>query len=237
MPDKKTSRTARIKERIAETTAKAKENFIPVESGPDPRLHRSEVNHAVHQEKLAAAGSFEESFDFSDPNSERYLPEGMDGVIQIKTASEVAGEEAYAKALKDPLSVLAPRQKYDSGSGRSEANREHRTIVDAGHELAKKQVTEAHDPERIKRVREGISLGEDGSDPLLGGRWAADGSGLIIDGEADKALTREETGPHAESLGCAAGCGKVVTHTAGTVISRSGKVYHRGCAVGVNLDD
>lgn len=222
MSDKK-SRTARIKERIAETTAAAKE-FIPVEHGPDPRLHRHEVNHAVHQQKEAAAGSFEEAFDYEDPNSERFLPEGMDGVIQIKTREEVAGEEAYAKALKDPMSVLAPRQKYDENDL---GGKRTRTIVDAGHELAKKQISEAHRSDWREIARKGIGVGEDGSDPKIGpGHWAADGSGFVISGPVGDALDRESRSPHAPSVGCS-GCGGPVIGSSD--IGENGDIYCSSC--------
>ena len=228
MSEKNQSRAARIRERIAETTARAKDAFVPVDHGPDPRLHRHEVDHAVHQQKEAAAGSFEESFDYEDPNSERFLPEGMDGVIQIKTHEEVAGELAYEKALKDPTSVLGPRVRYKDlpYTPQSAAGR---TIVDAGHELAKQQVSAAHRNDWRDAVRAGIGVSEDGSDPA----WAADGSGLVIGGSVGDALEREARYPHSPSVGCA-GCGGPVF--LGSDIGKDGEIYCSSCRLR-GLDD
>ena len=164
MSKPKKSRAARIRERIAETTARAKENFVPVESGPDPRLHRHEVAHAVHQQAETAGGAFEDAFDYEDPQSERYIPDHgeYDGhIVFRKTPEEAAGEAAYEKALADPTSVLAPRQRYDA----DDSGAQRRTIVDAGHELAKKQVSEHHakDPDRLKRFAAGLGIAQEES--------------------------------------------------------------------------
>lgn len=247
------SRAARIKERIAETTAAAKDKFVPVEHGPDPRMHRHEIPHAVHQQKEAAAGSFEDAFDYENPDSDRFLPEGMDGVIQIKTASEVAGDEAYEKVLKDPTSVLAPRRYYNPGSadgytedGPIETGR--RSIVDAGHELAKQQVSAAHRKDWLEGVRAGIGVADDGSDPTVEEFYCpevvdalATGDGVacgrLVNEDGKRCfehshvkvpdLDREVTRPHRASVGCS-GCGGV-THEGSTIIGRDGDVYCFEC--------
>lgn len=225
MAKKKQSRTARIRERIAETTAVAKEKFIPIEDGPDPRMHRHEIPSLISV-KEAAGGSFEESFDYEDPTSERFLPEGMDGVIQIKTRGEVAADDAYAMVLKDPASVLAPRQFYSEGGPK------HRTIVDAGHELAKKQISEHHDPARVDRVREGLGISAEGEEPALPEVLLKE-----VPPEIEEAIAREMQSPHKASVGCAA-CGGV-TYTSGTIIDRDGKVFCQKseCRAKANLSD
>lgn len=190
-----------IAQRIRETTEAARAAVIPMVDGPDPRLHRHEVGHAVHQQKEAAAGSFEEAFDYEDPNSERFLPEGMDGVIQMKTREEVAAEEGLAKAIKDPTSVIGKRKFYNRHGTERDA-------VSAGHELAKRQVTEHHkkDPGRLERLRAGLGVDETG---LV----VAEGSDTSQPTPVDEQMAREAQQPHQASRGCSE-CGAPVGYFA-----------------------
>jgi hypothetical protein len=141
-------------------------------TAPGGRIERSQS-----QDKVAA--EFEENVSYGDP--ERAIPEEMDGVIRIKTASEAASEVAYVRAVQDPTSVLGPRERQQDEGPHSSGEEE--SVQDLGHRLERRRVTAGHDSERMARIK--AALGQ--MDSTVTGSW--DEAGLTIEG--DPAYTAE----------------------------------------------
>lgn len=129
--------------------------FLATPTAPDPTRY---VRPSSQIKTSDAAGAYDDSFDYNDPSSQGYLPENVDGVIQLSTPEQRATDRAYAMALKDPMSVVGERQFYTDDKWQSPTAR---NIIDAGHALELKRVSEHHDPERLSRVREGLGLDPD----------------------------------------------------------------------------
>lgn len=147
----KHSGVSKGRKKWAEVKERVKDNLTPAPT-PEPRTDRLAPLASHHQQSERAAGKFEESFDYDDPYNERSAG-SVDGVVRIKTQSEIDTEEAYEKVLKDPTSVIGERVKADD---------ELNSRAGAGYALNQRNIREAHakDPERMKRIAEGLGMAE-----------------------------------------------------------------------------
>lgn len=145
----------------------------PVYGGPTTRdaAKGASITHPAQQDEIAS--ELDETLYYGDPTKD--IPEEMDGVVQIKTAGEIATEKAYEAVLKDPRSVInepvVGPQTLDS-------------MAEAEHRMAKRQYLRAQAREGVKARNKRLldTLGSvEGAGTV--GEWGPDG--IIIGGDPD----------------------------------------------------